>query len=120
MHAIHFICRRNDGISLNNLSYDKESKLFRSGYWDISKAEAETLVGGWVYLHPTKSAGSEFGGVVTGFERVVVPELLRPERVVLLVEKRPEGFGQRWRGKDYGMAHTGQCVAADLPHEAAR
>jgi hypothetical protein len=69
--AIHFICGRDDGVSLNNLVVDKASGTFRSGQWDISEEDARSLVGGWVYLHAAKASPSEFGGIVLGFEPVV-------------------------------------------------
>ena len=117
MRAAHFKCGRDDGVSLNNLAYDRVRKLFRSGRWDISAQEAQDLVGGWVYLHPRKTAASEFGGVVVGFEPVEVAEAGHPHRIVLHVEKRSEGTGQRWRGQSHALAHKSGLVEAGLPHE---
>ncbi len=117
MRAIHFICGRDDGVSLNHLHFDKQSKSFRSGQWNISEDDAKALVGGWVYLHPTKASKSEFGGRVVGFEPVIDDTLAHSARIVLIVQKRHEGAGQMWRGKDHTMAHKGDLVEANLPHE---
>ena len=117
MLAIHLKCGRADGVSLNNLSYDKSNRSFRSGQWDISIDDARSLVGGWVYLHSAKSARSEFGGLVVGFEPVVDHSLAHENRIILVIEKRMEGTEQRWRGKSHTMAHEGGTIDAQLPHE---
>lgn len=117
MLAIHFICRRDDEGNLMHMDYDKASRTSRSGKWDISVEDAQSLVGGWVYFHPLKASRSEFGGTILGFEPVVDASLPHSERVVLIVRGQPDGKGQRWRGKAHGMAHSSGLVEADLPHE---
>lgn len=117
MQAIHFICKREDGVNLKGLKFDKERKTFRSGDWDISVEDAQSLVGGWLYLHPDKASPSEFGGTVLGFETVVNTTKARSERIILVVQKQQQAIRQRWRGKDHSMAHSSGVVDADLPHE---
>ena len=117
MFAIHFICKRDDGVTLNGVKRDGATGNHRSGQWDISDDDARSLVGGWLYLHPTKADRSEFGGVIVGYEPVVDKQLAHAERIVLLIEKRREGSGQRWRGKSHGMAYSSGLVSADLEHE---
>jgi hypothetical protein len=72
MHSVHFKCGRDDGINLNGVSFDKGKGVWRSASWDISVADAEALIGGWIYLHPTKAARAEFGGRILSFERVKI------------------------------------------------
>ena len=116
--AIHLICRRDDGVSLNNLRPTEQRGTFLSGRWDLTDEESRVLVGGWMYLHSTKATSSEFGGIIEAYERVTVDEAGRPQRTVFRVRKHGAGRGQRWRGKRHGMAHQGDPVPADLPHES--
>jgi hypothetical protein len=118
MKAIHLICRRDlDGVSLNNLKFDRETKLHRSGHWDIGEAEARALVGGWLYLHPTKSEKSEYGGTIEGFEVKEMDSLAHSKRIVFLVRRRLEGDGHRWRGRSDVNAFSGGAVPANYAHE---
>ena len=117
MKAIHLICKRDDGLNLNNLTYDKVTRTHRSGHWDITLAQAGALVGGWLYLHPSKASPSEFGGNVQSFDEVTVEGLARPRRIVLTVRSSRDGKGQKWRGAAHSMAYSGSLVDAALPHE---
>lgn len=117
MRAVHFICGRDDGVSLNNFSFDDASGITRSGNWDVRKEDASALMGGWMYLHPAKASPSEFGGIIVGFEPVVDSTLKRSNRIIFLVRSQGAGKGQKWRGKAHGMAHSSGLVDADLPHE---
>lgn len=113
--AIHFKCER-EGIGFRRLSRI-EGNIFRTCCWDISEAEAKSLVGGWVYLHPTtKKDPSAFGGKVLRYEMVHAEEGYEG-RVALIFEARSEARKCIWHGQDHGMAWTGRCVPADLPHE---
>ena len=120
MLAIHLICRRDDGVRLNNLRATEPRGTFLSGRWDLTEEKSRALVGGWMYLHPSKTKRSEFGGVIEGYERVTVEEVGHPQRTVFRVKRNSAGNGQRWRGKQHGMAHNGDPVPADLPHERER
>lgn len=70
-----------------------------------------------MYLHPSKAARSEFGGVVVGFEPVVDESLIPPQRAILIVQSRMEGKGQRWRGLNHERAKQGGLLDGDAPHE---
>lgn len=82
-------------------------------------AEAEELVGGWVYFHPTKRARSEFGGIVRSIEPSGGVTARGDPEVAIILEARAEARDQRWRGKAHGMAWTGGLVPLMLPHEVA-
>lgn len=84
----------------------------------MTARQAAELVGGWLCLHTSKGAASEFGGMVVDDEPVVIDEAGHRHGVILHVQKRPEGTGQRWRGAQHSMAHQSGLVEADLPHEA--
>jgi hypothetical protein len=118
MQAIHLICRRDiDGVSLNHLSFDNEAQLHRSGRWDLPQADAQALVGGWLYLHPSKSVPSEYGGIIVGYECLTDPTLGHPHRIIFLVRRRRDGNGQKWRGNSYSMAYSSGLVPASYTHE---
>lgn len=119
MHAIHLICRRSDGVSLDGVTFVKGTTSFRSGQWDLAREDAERVVGGWLYLHSAKGSRAEIGGVVESFEEVTDPTLAHSRRIVFLVAAKKEARGQRWRGQAHHMAHCGGPVIADLPHELA-
>jgi hypothetical protein len=64
--SIHFICER-EGTGLKGLTLvDRATRLYRSCCWDLTSQEAESLIGGWLYLHPTKRQPSDFGGRLSG------------------------------------------------------
>ena len=119
MNAIHFKCERDPHGGLTNLTFDKDSKTYRSGFWNISVEDAEKLVGGWVYLHEAKTVTSQFGGQVLEFEQVEREELAKKERIVLVLAPSKAGRGQKWRGKRHEMAWTGGVIEGSLPHEQA-
>ena len=116
--SVHFICQR-DGAGLKGLTpVDPRAHLYRSCCWDLTSEEAESLVGGWLYLHPSKNAPSEFGGPIIRFERIWDEGgAKRQDRVWFEFEAKREGRGQKWRGQAHGMAYTSRPVAADLAHE---
>jgi hypothetical protein len=117
-NSIHFICE-HEGIGLKGLeATDRATKLWRSYCWDITSTDAETLIGGWIYLHPTKNQPSAFGGRILRFERIWDEGgAKRQDRVWFEFEARQEGRGHKWRGQDHGMAYTSRPVPANLPHE---
>ncbi|HEV2189017.1 MAG TPA: hypothetical protein VGR70_17540 [Stellaceae bacterium] len=121
MKAIHFICRRDvDGINLNGVTVVKRGlkPIYRSCCWDIPAADAEMLVGDWVYLHPKKSAPSEFGGRVIRFEAGQEWQGKAHEnRIAFFLEATPLGKGKPWRGAEHSLAWTGGLIEASLPHE---
>ncbi|MEE3501652.1 hypothetical protein [Acidiphilium acidophilum] len=117
MLAVHLLCGRDNQGNLRNLTFDDAAAEFRSGNWDISEKNAELLVGGWIYLHPTKSSPSELGGVILGFEPITDESLKRSNRIVFIVREQPEARGRQWRGKAHGPAHSSGLVGADFPHE---
>jgi hypothetical protein len=121
MKAVHLICRR-DGISLKGLTPIKEGKdIYRSCCWAFRETDnPHELIGGWAYLHPvSKSAPSEFGGVVRAVEPAKRDGKAIEDGYVLVIEARRQGKGQPWRGADHGMAWTGGIVEASFVHEMA-
>jgi hypothetical protein len=90
--SIHFICER-EGTGLKGLTLvERDTGLYRSCCWHLTGQEAESLVGGWIYLHPTKGKPSDFGGKITRFERIWDEGgAKRQDRVWFEFEAKPEG-----------------------------
>jgi len=110
MKAAHFICKR-EGSGLRNLSLiDKHEMIYRSGNWDLSLGEARTLIGGMIFLHPTKSELSAFGGEVLGVAEVLDNSLARAKRVIFRVRATLKGRGVKWRGQAHAMASYGGII----------
>ena len=115
MLAIHLICRRDShGLMRNLMPIAPQKGHYRSGYWDLSREDAEALVGGWLYLHGKRSEPSAFGGRVLSW-RTVKHEA--SERIEFYIAFAPPVRGQRWRGLTDAMAWSGGLVPADLDHE---
>jgi hypothetical protein len=117
-HAIHFICKR-EGIGRKNLGrVSGRAHVWRSGFWDLPLKEAQALVGGWVYLHETKSDPADFGGLVVNALPYKHEGVVHQDRVMLIFEARTAARGVAWRGMDHSRAWTSGLVEADLPHES--
>lgn len=121
MKALHLICRRySDRPGLKGLKpIPGETALYRSSCWALSEHDARTLTGGWVYLHPSKSDASEFGGVVRTVEFAASGRdgKAKGDGFDLIIESRSEGRNQVWRGAGHQMAWNGGIVDASLGHE---
>ncbi len=117
--AIHLKCapKKGDGeTGFVGLVPLKSPGLFRSEYWQMSEDQARSLLGGWLYLHETKSEPSYFAGIV---EDVLMEPFKGKPRAVFILRKHSRITGQTWRGQSHTMAHNGYPVPATLPHEVA-
>jgi hypothetical protein len=103
MTEIHFICRR--GLNLQTIKHP----VYESGFWDVSREDAERLAGGMVFLHETKSKPSYFGGRIDAF-REVDTDMPHARRVIFRLTSLSEAKGVKWRGASHGMAWTSGVV----------
>lgn len=120
MNAIHLGCEREGGGGSSKLTFDKMSGTYRSGSWNISPEEAESLVGGWVYLHEAKDIVSQFDGTVVAFEVAGHDKAAGRDSVMLVVAPSRDGRGQKWRGKRNEPVWSGGVIEASLIHEQAQ
>lgn len=104
MFEVHLICKRS-GVGLLGLRFDKASKKFSSGDWKLPPEDAPKLMGGKIYLHPTKTSGATIGGTV---EKVIGPD--SDGRFVFVFVAELECRDTPWRGMDHGMAWTGGVI----------
>ncbi len=98
MTEAHFKCV--DGLGIQVLKHP----VYTSRAWDISKEDAQNLVGGKIHFHNSKSETSYFGGVVKGFE-IVHTDSPHDERVVFTVESHSDCKNVAWAGIDHINAH---------------
>lgn len=96
-YSAHFKCV--DGMGIKGLG----DHQYSSEAWDITKEEAEKLVGGNIYFHTTKNDKSYFGGVVTRYE-VIDIDAAHAKRIKIYLTATKEAKGVAWGGKDHGMA----------------
>ena len=116
--AIHLKCERDENGFLKNLKIiNRGGILYDSGNWDMHVSEAESLVGGWLYLHPAKKKLSEYGGKIVSWQKIVDEDKAHSERVVFKFEAKKQAQGKKWRGKNHTMAWQSGVVEADYDHE---
>ncbi|WP_445504810.1 hypothetical protein [Microvirga sp. G4-2] len=116
--AIHLINKRDENNRLKGLSRDpNRPHTHRSSCWIISDEDAAELVGGWVYLHPTKAELSEFGGLILN----VIPTKRIGNEIEdgyeIVFESRREARNKKWRGRCYKMSWTSRVIEASYSHE---
>ena len=63
MQAIHLIQK---DPKLTPWPEQSGSRVFESGFWDLSPDQASMLVGKEIYFHLKKTDGAFFGGIITG------------------------------------------------------
>lgn len=113
--CIHFI-NRKVGIGREGLTHEGGGR-YRSCCWVLSAGQAQSLVGGWIYLHEKKTEPSAFGGWVVAVEPGVWEHAPDQERVAIMFQAAREAQGQPWRGTDYSMAYTSGLVPPSFDHE---
>jgi hypothetical protein len=64
VRAIHAICHRVNGEPQNLRKINIRNGIYGSGWWKVRTEEAETLVGGWMYLHESSKVRSHFLGKI--------------------------------------------------------
>jgi len=99
----------------------RDQHIYESCCWAFRPTDdIESLVGGWIYLHPvSKNSPSEFGGVIREVHLTQREGVAIEDGYILVIEAREEGRDQAWRGANHGMAWTGGVIEASLPHEVA-
>lgn len=113
--SIHFI-NRQVGIGREGLSHLGGGR-YRSCCWILNGQEIEAIIGGWIYLHETKSAPSAFGDKILAVEPGIREQAAYPEGFAIIFDAPLEAQGQAWRGADHALAYRSGLVEPDLPHE---
>ncbi len=117
--SIHLLCRRGQDNRLQGLTRNRrQAHTYHSSCWVVSEPEALSLIGGWLYLHPRKSAPSEMGG------RIVAAYPMKREGNAIengftfVFESRREAKNRHWRARRHARAWTSGVIDATYPHEA--
>jgi hypothetical protein len=116
MLAMHAICRREGNRPRNLRDIDTQRGHYGSGWWMLKPEEADSLVGGWLYLHETSSRESHFVARIDAIgER-------KDDGAIELIVTKQRVPNQRWRGRKAGQAKTEyfRLVPADYAHETGR
>ena len=95
--SAHFICKSGFGIKSNG------GREYTSEAWDLSEAEALSLIGGTIFFHESKNDRSYFGGTVMKFESIK-SNAVHENRIKFYLTPSIEAKGQSWNGKTHSMA----------------
>ena len=98
MLGLHLLCRDRQ-----NLTRGAVPDAWETGFWDVSKENAATLVGGMLYLHQSKGARSYFGGRISSF-REVETEPARKTRIVFGFTFDANARDVPWQGAKHAMS----------------
>ena len=113
--AVHFKCDR-EPLGWRGLStVPGERGVYTSRCWVLRGAQS--LVGGWIYLHENKNQPSGFGGRILRVDPCHRVEAEIAEGVVFTFEATRECVGQSWRGRDDVNAWCSGIIEGFLPHE---
>ena len=107
--TIHFICRRKpDGLGYIGVDPVKHPMgfAFSSEKWALKRSEAQSLLGGLIFLHLTKASPAHTAGLIYDWEEVEDLESARTERIKFYFLALADAKYARWQGVDHSMAYT--------------
>lgn len=122
--TIHFICRRKpNGLGYIGVDPAKHpmGSAFSSEKWDLKPAEAQSLLGGLIFLHLTKASPAHTAGLIYDWEAVEALESARTERIKTYFLALADAKYAKWKGVDHPMAYTskfhqkGETWERDVP-----
>ena len=114
MLAMHAVCHRQGNRPQNLRDIDQRSGRYGSGWWMLTPDQADSLIGGWLYLHEASGQKSHF------IARIDAIGERKEDGAVELIVTKQRVPDQHWRGPKAGQAKTAnfRLVTADYPHEA--
>lgn len=104
MPELHVICVGREHLACA----DRATQLYTSGYWPVSEAEAERLVGGTIFLHETKKQPAYFGGTVLSY--AMSDEEPHVGQLVFAFSASQVAKGALWRGQVGSQLTSGGVV----------
>lgn len=118
-NRIHFICRKNPkGAGLTgvvSIPHPQFNSSYISGKWDVSEQDAQSLLGGLIFLHDAKTKTSNFGGLIYDWFKDPVPDKAHPARISFKFLAVAEGRYAEWEGRNFMMAWQSEVVSANNP-----
>lgn len=116
---IHFICKKNpNGFGLKEVKPTPHPQFkfsYISGKWDVSEKDAQSLLGGLIFLHNTKTKTSSFGGLIYDWFKAPVPDKAHPDRISFKFLAISEGRYAEWEGLNFMMAWQSKVVSVNNP-----
>lgn len=123
-NSVHFICRRKPDsrgyIGVEPVEHPMGS-AFSSEKWDLKPSEAQSLLGGLIFLHLTKASPAHTAGLIYHWEEVEALESARTERIKFYFLALADAKYAKWQGVDHSMAYTsgfhqkGETWERDVP-----
>ena len=110
-NTIHFICRRNpDGRGYIGVKPAKHPMgyAYSTEKWDLKASEAQSLLGGLIFLHLTKASPAHTAGLIYDWEEIEALESARTERIKFYFLALADAKYAKWKGVDHPMAYTSQ------------
>ena len=98
MKAIHLIQKDPD---LTPEPIEKGSRIYKSGYWDLTVARAKELVGKKIYFHKAQKEKSFFGGIIKGCR--VKEDAPWKGRIIFTLEAGKDFKGKKADGGKWSM-----------------
>lgn len=116
---IHLKCQRKpDGkgyIGLRSTRHPVFNYAYTSGKWYLPKGVVQSLIGGLIFLHESKTQTSYFGGLIYDWEDTPDPTKPNEDRVSFKFLAVTDGRFVRWSGRDHVMAWQSDVVPPDEP-----
>lgn len=108
-NSVHFICRRKPDsrgyIGVEPVGHPMGS-AFSSEKWDLKPSEAQSLLGGLIFLHLAKASPAHTAGLIYHWEEVEALESARTERIKFYFLALADAKYAKWQGVDHSMAYT--------------
>ena len=123
-NTIHFICRKDpDGrgyVGVYPVRHPMGS-AFSSEKWDLKPSEAQSLLGGLIFLHLTKASPAHTAGLIYDWDEIEALDVGRTRRVIFYFLALADSKYARWQGSDHMMAYNsglhqkGETWERDVP-----
>jgi hypothetical protein len=85
----------------NLVRLDRDTHVWESGFWTVSRDTAKRLVGSWIFLHDAQDKPARFGGQISQFR---IPESgIHEGKVSFRFSASREAVGMRAGIDGWGM-----------------
>lgn len=115
--AVHLINRfRDDGrgfLGLEKFDHPDLPYAYASGSWVFKDYEAQSLLGGLIFLHEAKNKPAHFGGLIFDWKPTVVADAKTQDRIIFHFLYVSDTLHADWQGAVHKQAWTGYIVKKD-------
>lgn len=119
--AVHLINRykvKDDGsgfLGLEKFQHPHLPYAYSSGNWVFNHKDAQSLLGGLIFLHEAKGKPAHFGGLVFDWQPITVNDAATKERVIFRFLYASDTLHADWQGAVHKQAWTGYIIEKDIP-----